>query len=307
LIKNVGQAGRGDMSTATTVVKMPVRLARFAGRVLRDFRRNQGLLLSGAIAYYTFLSIVPMVLLGVIVFSHVLDEQQLLQILSVYMSMLIPGYAVKLTEHVQAFIEHRTVVGVVGLAAMLFFSSIAFSMVENAMSLIFFHRFRPRRRHLMISALIPYLYMLLIAIGIALVAFALGAIESFVDHLVTVFGWSLPLQGIISLVLYLTGLAGEFLILSSIYLVMPGMHIPLRHALIGGLTATVLWELARRLLVWYYQAVSMVKIIYGSVAIAVGALLCVEVGAIILLLGAQVIAELHAGREGDVHAGEVEM
>jgi YihY family inner membrane protein len=149
--------------------------------------------------------------------------------------------------------------------------------------------------------------MLLIALGITLVAMAVGAIESLVVQLVAVFGWSLPLQGIISLVLYITGLAGEFLILSSIYRVMPGMHIPLRHALIGGLTATILWELTRRLLVWYYQAVSMVKLIYGSVAIAVGALLCVEVGAIILLLGAQVIAELQAGRDGDLHAGEVEM
>lgn len=295
------------MSKTSTAVEVPWRTVRFALRVLRDFQRNRGLLLSGAIAYYTFLSVVPMALLGVIVLSHVLDEQQLLQILSVYISMVIPGYAVQLTEQVQAFIEHRTVVGVVGLIALLFFSSIAFSMVENAMSVIFFHRFQTRRRSLLVSALIPYLYMLLIALGIALVAMAVGAIESLVVQLVAVFGWSLSLQGIIGVVLYLTGLAGEFLILSSIYRVMPGMHIPLRHALVGGLTATVLWELTRCLLVWYYQAVSMVKLIYGPIAIAVGALLCVEVGAIILLLGAQVIAELQAGREGDTRAGEVEM
>lgn len=295
------------MNAPRTAFDLSWRAAGFTLRVLRDFRRNQGLLLSGAIAYYTFLSIVPMALLGVIVLSHVLAEQQLLQILSVYMSMLIPGYDVQLTEQVQAFLEHRTVVGVVGLVAMLFFSSIAFSMVENAMSVIFFHRFRAKRRHLLVSALIPYLYLLLIAVGIALVALAVGAIESTVVQLAAVFGWSLPLQGIIGFVLYLTGLAGEFLILSSIYRVMPGMHIPLRHALIGGLTATLLWELSRRLLVWYYQAVSMVKLIYGSIAIAVGALLCVEVGAIILLLGAQVIAEFQAGRGGDAHAGDVEL
>ncbi len=295
------------MSAVATTAEPIKRVTRFMLRVLRDFHRNQGLLLSGAIAYYTFLSIVPMALLAVIVLSHVLDEQQLLQILSVYMSMIIPGYAVQLTEQVQAFLEHRTVVGVVGLVAMLFFSSIAFSMLENAMSLIFFHRFRTKRRHLLVSALIPYLYMLLIALGIALVALALGAIEAVLGQLVAVFDWSLPLQRIISVVLYVTGLAGEFLILSSIYRVMPGVRIPLRHALLGGLTATLLWELTRRLLLWYYQAVSMVKLIYGSIAIAVGALLCVEVAAIILLLGAQVIAELHAGRGGDAHAGEVEM
>ena len=109
-----------------TVPAILIDSARFMLRVLHDFRRNQGLLLSGAIAYYIFLSIVPMALLAVIVLSHVLDEQQLLQILSAYMAMVIPGYAVALTEQVQSFLAHRTVVGVVGLVAMLFFSSIAF-------------------------------------------------------------------------------------------------------------------------------------------------------------------------------------
>jgi YihY family inner membrane protein len=282
---------------------------RFMARVLRDFRRNQGLLLSGAIAYYTFLSIVPMVLLAVIVLSHVLQEQQLLQILTAYMELVIPGYAVTLTGQVQAFLEHRTVVGVVGFLAMLFFSSIAFSMLENAMSLIFFHRFKTRRknRHLLVSVIIPYLYLLIIALGVVLVSAAIGAVESFFYRQVTLLGWDLSLEGVTGFILYLTGLGGEFLILSSIYLVMPAVRVSPHYALIGGLTATILWELARRLLVWYFQAMSMVNLIYGPIAIAVGALLCVEVAAIIILLGAQVIAELHAGEEGDEHAGEVEM
>ena len=278
-------------------------------RVLRDFRRNQGLLLSGAIAYYTFLSIVPMTLLAVIVLSHVLQEQQLVQVLAVYMDMVIPGYAVTLTEQMQPFLEHRTVVGVVGFLVMLFFSSIAFSMLENAMTLIFFHRFKKRtkRRHLLVSVIIPYLYLSLIALGVVLVSGAIESIESLIYRQVVLFGWTFSLEGITSLLLYLTGIVGEFLILSSIYLVMPSVRVSLHYALIGGLTATVLWELTRRLMVWYYQAISRVNLIYGPIAIAVGALLCIEVAAIIILLGAQVIAELQAGRDGDRRAGEVEM
>ena len=48
----------------------------------------------------------------------------------------------------------------------------------------------------------------------------------------------------------------------------------------------------------------MVSLIYGPIAIIVGALLCVEVAAIIILLGAQVIAELQVGREGEGGTGE---
>jgi membrane protein len=36
------------------------RASGFALRVLRDFQRRQGLLLAGAVAYYTLLSIVPL-------------------------------------------------------------------------------------------------------------------------------------------------------------------------------------------------------------------------------------------------------
>jgi uncharacterized BrkB/YihY/UPF0761 family membrane protein len=45
-------------------------------------------------------------------------------------------------------------------------------------------------------------------------------------------------------------------------------------------------------LVWYYSVLSSVNLIYGSFATSVVALLSIEAIAIIVLLGAQVIAEL---------------
>ena len=80
--------------------------------------------------------------------------------------------------------------------------------------------------------------------------------------------------------------------LTSIYLVMPVVHVTFRHAVLGGITATVLWEITRRVLVWYYAVLSLVNLIYGSIAAVVVALFSVEAVALILLLGAQVIAEL---------------
>jgi uncharacterized BrkB/YihY/UPF0761 family membrane protein len=73
---------------------------------------------------------------------------------------------------------------------------------------------------------------------------------------------------------------------------MPMVRITVRYALIGGTIAMILWEITRRVLVWYYSILSMVNLIYGSFATAVVALLSIEAIAIILLLGAQVIAEL---------------
>jgi uncharacterized BrkB/YihY/UPF0761 family membrane protein len=72
---------------------------------------------------------------------------------------------------------------------------------------------------------------------------------------------------------------------------MPVGRLALRHALIGGATAALLWEATRHALVWYFSTLSMVNLVYGSFAAAIAVLLSLEAGAIILLLGAQVIAE----------------
>jgi uncharacterized BrkB/YihY/UPF0761 family membrane protein len=88
------------------------------------------------------------------------------------------------------------------------------------------------------------------------------------------------------------GIISEVALLTSIYLHMPVVHTTFRHALIGGITATILWEITRHVLVWYYSTLSMVNLIYGSFATAVVTLLITEAAALILLLGAQVIAEL---------------
>jgi membrane protein len=278
------------------------RLFSFLLRVLRGFRRNQGLLLSGAVAYYTQLSIVPLSILALIVLTHFIEEQQLIHTLSTYLEMVIPGYAATLTEQVRAFLEHRKVIGILGFLVMLFFSSIAFSMLGNAMSVIFFQRVRIQRSNFLISAIIPYVYIFLMGLGIVLVSFIVGAIETLKGRHLTILGWSVNVGGATGVALYILGIVGEMLMLTSIYLVMPTVRVRFRHALIGGTTAAVLWEITRRVLIWYYAAVSMVNVIYGSIAVTVVALLSIEVVAVILLLGAQVIAELE--RKPDESARE---
>lgn len=282
------------MEKKENIIRLPGRLFTFILKVLRDFKRNQGLLLSGAVAYYTLLSIVPMSILALIVLPQFIGEERLFQTLSTYLGMVIPGYAATLTEQARIFLAHRQVIGLIGFLVMLFFSSIAFTVLENAMSVIFFHRVKIRHRHFLISAIIPYVYIFLMGLGILLVSFIAGAMETLENRQLVLFGWRLSLEGTSGIALYLLGIIGEVLMLTSIYLVMPVARITFRHALIGGITATVLWEITRRVLVWYYSVLSMVNLIYGSFATAVVALLSIEVAAIILLLGAQVIAELES-------------
>ena len=263
----------------------------FIVRVVTEFRANQGFLLAGAVAYYTLLSLVPMLALILIVLSQMTDLPQLLDTTREYLNLVAPGQAGPVTEQIAVFLENWKTVGAVGLLSLLFFSSFAFTMLENAMSVIFFHRVAIRRRHFLISAIIPYCYILCLALGLLLVSTLSGALHSLDERSVTFMGASWAFGGTTGTILYLLGVLGEVLLLTSLYLVMPMGNLALSHAFVGGITATLLWELMRHFLVWYFTTLSFVNVLYGAFATTVIILLSLEAATLILLLGAQVISE----------------
>ncbi len=273
---------------ATTVLKHP---GWFALQTLRAFRANQGLLLAGAVAYYALLSIVPMLILTMIALSHLIDPAELLQTVARYLEWLAPGQSKSIVDELGNFLEHRDVIGAVLAVTMLFFSSLAFTVLENAMSVIFVHRVAIRRRHFLVSALLPYCYILLLGVGLLLVTVVATGLQTISQEYIDILGHSWSLRGISGFLLYLLGLGGEIFVLTSIYLVMPVGRLSLRHALIGGVTAALLWEIARHILVWYFSTLSQVSIVYGSLTTAIVVLLSLEIAATLLLLGAQVISE----------------
>lgn len=261
-------------------------LITFAG-----FRANQGFLLAGAVAYYTLLSIVPMLALILISLSHLVEMKLLLDTTREYLVLVAPGQADKLTAQVAAFLHDWKLVGSLGLVMLVLFSSFAFTTLENAMSVIFFHRVAIHRRHFLVSAIIPYCYILCLALGMFLVSTVSGMLHSLDDRTFTVLGYTWAIQGHYTGIFYVLGIIGEILLLSSLYLVMPTGRLAVHHALIGGITATVLWELTRHFMVWYFSTLSIVNVVYGTFATAVILLLSLEAAAVILLFGAQVISE----------------
>ena len=52
---------------------------------------------------------------------------------------------------------------------------------------------------------------------------------------------------------------------------------------------------------WYFANLSLVHVIYGSLATVVVVLVGLEIAAIILLLGAEILAELERRRVAGVH------
>src|SRR4051812_20561641 len=267
------------------------RFAPFALGTLKAFRANQGFLLAGAVAYYALLSILPMLILIVIALSHFVPEAELVEATARYLDWLVPGQGAALTAELSKFLEHQEIMGWVLLGTMLFFSSLAFSVVESAMSVIFTHRLNTLKRRYWISTLLPYAYIVLLTVGALLVTLVSVGLERMGERSVDLFGRTWGLDGLSGALLYLLGVAGEIFILTSIYLVMPAGQLSWRRALLGGVTAALLWEATRHVLLWYFGTLSRVGEVYGSFTAAIVMLFSLEIAATLLLFGAQVIAE----------------
>jgi len=277
-----------DRTHAHGIFRHPLAFAR---QVLRGFGANQGLLLAGAVAYYTLLSLIPLLILLLVALSHVVDESPVHATLSEYLNRLVPGEAKLVLDQVSQFLEYRRTLGWVMTGALLFFSSLAFSVLESAMNVIFFHRTAVHRRHALTSFLLPYLYVLVLGMGLLAATLLNGVLQSLTAGEIRVFSWHWSLSQLTAALLYGIGLLSEIGLLTLIYMLTPIGHLPWHHALIGGVAAALLWEGVRSVLIWYFAHLSLVNLVYGSLGATIIALLSLEAGSIIILLGAQVIAE----------------
>jgi YihY family inner membrane protein len=156
---------------------------------------------------------------------------------------------------------------------------------------IFFHRVAVQRRHFMVSALLPYGYILSLGAGLLIVTLVAGSLQVMGEESFELFGRQWSLSGFSGVLLYLLGFAGEVFVLASVYLVMPVGRLALSHALVGAVTAALLWEVTRHVLVWYFGTLSQVNVVYGSLTTAIVVLLSLEIAAGLVLFGAQVISE----------------
>lgn len=276
------------------------RLIRFTRRVIRNFFRNKGLLLAGAVGYNALLSMLPLSAVLLVVVSSVLDVDLSLQIVHAELALLLPGQADMLNDALVTFLAERELIGGIGMLVLLFFSSIAFRMLEDAMSVIFRHHQRHKKRHPIISALIPFMYIAVMAIVLFFVTLFTAIVQSQPATGFELFGRRFGPMDVSGFGFELFGFLALVVILGSFYRVMPVATVRLRLALIGGTVAAILWEIVIRIVVWYVANLSLVNVIYGSLATVIVVLLCMEIAAVIILLGAQVIAELEKSSEAGV-------
>lgn len=250
------------------------------GKSITAFFKDECFYLAASIAYFLIMSLVPLSLLIIALYGHIMGVNE--DVYRFSLSRLInffPSVTSGITNELKNVITYRGISWIT-LIIYAFLSIQLFHAIERAMDVIFKV---PKRRHILLFIFWTVIIVTLIMVFLFL-AFTLS---SFSGTSINVFGYQ---PGI-----FLKYIAPFLLVLLSftaIYKIVPKGKIPVKDAFCGALLVTVLWEFVKHLFTWIVKNVSYIGAIYGSLTTFILFLLWMYYISCIFLLGGEFVKNL---------------
>ncbi len=267
-----------------------MRAFKVAQATIEAFGRDNGTTLAAAIAYYTLLSIFPLILgllalLGAIV-SDVIARDRLL----VEVAGLFPGAEPLIVSTITQVVRGRSTAGIVATVGLIWSASGVFGGISLALNQIWQVK---EQRSFIVTALLAV--GLVIAVGLIFMASlvltaGLRLAESF----------NMPLLGVAlgqtPFLFPLIGLLLPFLItlgvIAGIFRWIPHVDLSWRHVWPGALFAAVLFEIGKQAFAWYLSSFANFNAVYGPIGAVIALVTWAYYMAIVLILGAELNAVL---------------
>ncbi len=260
-----------------------------AGRVGRDMAAGDASHNAAGVAYFAIFSLFPL-LLGVLsILGMVLASEELQQRFITFATSNLPGSAQFVESNLKEIIRFRGALGVGAVLGSLWLGTAVFAAISRAVNRAWgISRNRP-----FYSALPHRFLMGLVTGGLFLLS---TAATSFIQ-LFTTFQQAMPWQWFFlnaeagRTAVYLIPWAITLLIFLLIYRFEPRCQTYWRYVWPGALVASLLFEGAKFLFMWYLENMAVFDQVHGSLASVVVLLLWVYLSALILILGAQISHE----------------
>lgn len=263
---------------------------RFLIETVNTFLRQGCPSLAAALAFFSLLSLFPLVFLllygiSFLVSQNIIGEQFILSFLKGFLPSLDEGLAEEL-HRVSALESVRWLV----LLSFFWFGGLVFYELDYALNVVFEST---QKRHPLISTAISI--ALLGSTGLLLF---LSYIATQIITFLTVYApklWGLDLVALATHDVHLTytlPFSLAFLAVSLLYRLVPRRHPRWRHAMAGALVFSLLWVSAKLLFVSYSDYTTVYARLYGSLLEVVLLLLWVYYSAGLLLFGGIIARKL---------------
>lgn len=243
---------------------------------------------AGALAYTTMLALVPLGAVSLSIISAFPQFQMVkTQLLEFIFTQFVPstGHAVK--EYIEPLFTRASALTIPGIIALMVSAVLMMNSIEDAFNRIWRAPTpRPPLARFVVFWAALTLGPLLLAASLAVSGY-LRTLPFLAEST------SVELQN--GILHYLPWII-EFIAFSLSYLIVPHREVRWRHAISGGLLATVLFEFAKLGFVWYLETFPATEQIYDALSLLPIFILWLYILWLIVLLGASFAASLAAYR-----------
>jgi len=255
-----------------------ITLRDFGVYVVERFIRDNGLRHASTLAYTTLLSIVPLMTVAFSVLAAFpVFEPIIGRIHQLIFANLVPASGAMVQAHIERFSSKAAGLTGVGIIGLLASALLMMAAVDKALNEIWQVRQRRRMLHGFM------IYWTLLTLGPLLIGASL-IITSYVESLqaFSTIEKTLPRQMLFNLI----SLLSEFLAFFFMYSAVPNRRVSMRHAALGALLVSMLFEAAKLAFAWYVTSFPTYEAIYGALAALPLFLIWLYLSWALVLLGA---------------------
>jgi membrane protein len=247
------------------------------------FREDRLGITASSLTFTTLISLVPLVTVTLALFTAFPIFAKFQESLQKYfLQSLVPDHIAKpVLGALTQFASKANQLGTVGLVLLVFTALALMLTIDRTLNAIWrVRKSRPIAQRILVYWAAMTLGPLLLGISLSLTSYAISVSKGLVGSMPGGLGFLLSL-------IEFTVLA---LALAALFHYVPNTRVRWRHALAGGVFATVGFELAKKGLSWYLASVPTYTNIYGAFATVPILLIWIYLAWVIVLMGAVVAA-----------------
>jgi len=262
----------------------------FVGEVVREYIKDNGNLVAAAVAFYLFMSLVPLLLLAIAGLGYLLGSPErardiVFSYVREYSPSLSAGGGLKLRAIVEEIVRGREAATGLGIVFILWSGTSLMVILERAINVAWDVE---RQRMFLVNRLLGICMLVITGLLFGVSFAATAALDALRSADICILGlapaswpWMWSLLG------YLVPLTVTILAFTLMYEFLPYTHVPFRSALFGGLFAGILWEAAKIGFSFYLSGYAAYSKVYGSLTGVVLLMVWINYSAVVAILGAE--------------------
>ncbi|MBG0787733.1 MAG: YihY/virulence factor BrkB family protein [Anaerolineaceae bacterium] len=266
---------------------------------VQRFGKERGPEASASLAYYTFFSIFPMILVIIVIGSYFVDQNVVQNQLLNLLQGVIPGANDLVIGNIERVLQQRGAVTLFALVSLVWSATSMFNIMAKNINRAFPKAIVPdffKGRLMGFFMFLALALLVVLAIGMTTVVGLIPAI------MIPFNGKSLHQTFLWQIGSFLLPVSFNTLMFWAMYFWVPQVKVSPKASLIGALVTGATWDMLNNVFTWYLSSgLDQYRLVYGSVGTVVALLFWVYLTGTIMLLGAHLTASIQAAMVRKAH------